>query len=225
MSDYSVHNAVSLKHITQKSISEHEGNVHVDHAIILKDFSPSVEFELLQASAVRRAEYYTCCPDPFIDVTFKLVLRRKTLFYTINFIIPCVGIAFLTILVFYLPSESGGKIALSINVLLGLTVFLLLLTESIPPTGLAMPLIGKYLLFTVGLVSLSILKTIFVLSLHNKTPDRPAPLTVAKRLGRILRVTGLETPKINQVKLIIWKLWKTTLTPWSGHIGSVSISC
>ncbi|VUZ56407.1 unnamed protein product, partial [Hymenolepis diminuta] len=68
---------------------------------------------------------------PFIDVTFKLALRRKTLFYTINLIIPCVGIAFLTILVFYLPSQSGGKIALSINVLLGLTVFLLLLTESI----------------------------------------------------------------------------------------------
>ncbi|VDK40055.1 unnamed protein product [Taenia asiatica] len=166
---------VSLKHITQKRIPEHEGNVHIDHAIILKAFYPSVEFELLQVSAIRRAEYYTCCKDPFIDVTFKLALRRKTLFYTINLIIPCVGIAFLTILVFYLPSQSGGKIALSINVLLGLTVFLLLLTESIPPTGLAMPLIGKYLLFTMGLVSLSILNTIFVLNLHNRTPNRPAP--------------------------------------------------
>ncbi|VDL61889.1 unnamed protein product [Hymenolepis diminuta] len=113
---------VSLKHITQKRIPEHEGNVHIDHAIDLKDFYPSVEFELLEVSAIRRAEYYTCCADPFIDVTFKLALRRKTLFYTINLIIPCVGIAFLTILVFYLPSQSGGKIALSINVLLGLTV-------------------------------------------------------------------------------------------------------
>lgn len=114
--------SVSLKHITQKRIPEHEGNVHIDHAIDLKDFYPSVEFELLEVSAIRRAEYYTCCADPFIDVTFKLALRRKTLFYTINLIIPCVGIAFLTILVFYLPSQSGGKIALSINVLLGLTV-------------------------------------------------------------------------------------------------------
>lgn len=122
-------------------------------------------------------------------------MRRKTLFYTINLIIPCVGIAFLTILVFYLPSQSGGKIALSINVLLGLTVFLLLLTESIPPTGLVIPLIGKYLLFTVGLVSLSILKTIFVLNLHNRTPDRKAPVVVRKQLRRLLRLIGLETPK------------------------------
>ncbi|KAM7537482.1 hypothetical protein Aperf_G00000073625 [Anoplocephala perfoliata] len=187
---------VSLKHITQKRIPEHEGNVHIDHAINLKDFYPSVEFELLQVSAIRRAEYYTCCADPFIDVTFKLALRRKTLFYTINLIIPCVGIAFLTILVFYLPSQSGGKIALSINVLLGLSVFLFLLTESIPPTGLAMPLIGKYLLFTMGLVSLSILKTIFVLNLHHSTPDKPAPnFGTGKLARRFLWLIGLQTLK------------------------------
>uniref|UniRef100_A0A5K3FXG1 Neur_chan_LBD domain-containing protein n=1 Tax=Mesocestoides corti TaxID=53468 RepID=A0A5K3FXG1_MESCO len=189
---------VSLKHITQKHIPEHEGNVYIDYAIILKDFYPSVEFDLLQVSAIRRAEYYTCCEDPFIDVTFKIALRRKTLFYTINLIIPCVGIAFLTILVFYLPSQSGGKIALSINVLLGLTVFLLLLTESIPPTGLMIPLIGKYLLFTMGLVSLSILKTIFVLDLHNKTPDRPAPKIVKEKLGPALRLIGLGTPELRR---------------------------
>nr|CDS25485.1 nicotinic acetylcholine receptor subunit alpha 8 [Hymenolepis microstoma] len=194
-------NQVSLKHITQKRIPEHEGNVHIDHAINLKDYYPSVEFELLEVSAIRRAEYYTCCVDPFIDVTFKLALRRKTLFYTINLIIPCVGIAFLTILVFYLPSQSGGKIALSINVLLGLTVFLLLLAESIPPTGLAMPLIGKYLLFTMGLVSLSILKTIFVLNLHHRTPNKPAPNFGNGRIGRkLLKLIGLEPPSKTTTK-------------------------
>lgn len=37
-------------------------------------------------------------------------MRRKTLFYTVNLIIPCMGISFLTILVFYLPSDSGEKV-------------------------------------------------------------------------------------------------------------------
>uniref|UniRef100_A0A158QII8 Neur_chan_LBD domain-containing protein n=1 Tax=Rodentolepis nana TaxID=102285 RepID=A0A158QII8_RODNA len=205
-------NQVSLKHITQKRIPEHEGNVHIDHAVNLKDFYPSVEFELLEVSAIRRAEYYTCCADPFIDVTFKLALRRKTLFYTINLIIPCVGIAFLTILVFYLPSQSGGKIALSINVLLGLTVFLLLLAESIPPTGLAMPLIGKYLLFTMGLVSLSILKTIFVLNLHHRTPNKPAPNFGNGRIGRkLLKLIGLEPPSKSTAKEDKSQLWPMSL--------------
>lgn len=37
-------------------------------------------------------------------------MRRKTLFYTVNLIIPCVGLTFMTVLVFYLPSDSGEKV-------------------------------------------------------------------------------------------------------------------
>lgn len=45
------------------------------------------------------------------DITFNITMRRKTLFYTVNLIIPCVGITFLTVLVFYLPSDSGEKVS------------------------------------------------------------------------------------------------------------------
>jgi Neurotransmitter-gated ion-channel transmembrane region. len=38
-------------------------------------------------------------------------MRRKTLFYTVNLIIPCVGITFLTVLVYYLPADSGEKVS------------------------------------------------------------------------------------------------------------------
>lgn len=51
------------------------------------------------------------------DITFKLTMRRKTLFYTVNLIIPCVGLTFLTVLVFYLPSDSGEKVRLYISLL------------------------------------------------------------------------------------------------------------
>lgn len=50
-------------------------------------------------------------------------MRRKTLFYTVNLIIPCMGISFLTVLVFYLPSDSGEKVN-SFNVLLVNTHFI-----------------------------------------------------------------------------------------------------
>lgn len=60
----------------------------------------------------RHEKFYTCCDEPYLDITFNITMRRKTLFYTVNLIIPCMGISFLTVLVFYLPSDSGEKVGL-----------------------------------------------------------------------------------------------------------------
>uniref|UniRef100_A0A1I7W8U1 Acetylcholine receptor subunit alpha-type unc-63 n=1 Tax=Heterorhabditis bacteriophora TaxID=37862 RepID=A0A1I7W8U1_HETBA len=106
---------------------------------------------------------YPCCESPFIDITYEIHLRRKTLFYTVNLIFPSVGISFLTALVFYLPSDGGEKISLCISILISLTVFFLLLVEIIPSTSLVIPLIGKYLLFTMVLVTLSVVVTVVTL--------------------------------------------------------------
>lgn len=48
---------------------------------------------------------------PIADITFNVTLRRKTLFYTINLILPCVVMSLLSILVFYLPSDSNEKVS------------------------------------------------------------------------------------------------------------------
>lgn len=120
----------------------------------------------MRVPAVRNEKFYSCCEEPYLDIVFNLTLRRKTLFYTVNLIIPCVGISFLSVLVFYLPSDSGEKISLCISILLSLTVFFLLLAEIIPPTSLTVPLLGKYLLFTMMLVTLSVVVTIAVLNVN-----------------------------------------------------------
>ncbi|MCP9264964.1 Acetylcholine receptor subunit alpha-like [Dirofilaria immitis] len=100
--------------------------------------------------------YPGCCGQEFyIDVTFNLSIRRKTLFYTVNLVIPCMLIAILTTFVFYIPGIEH-KVSFSIAVLVTLTVFYLVLIDLIPPTSMVIPLIGKYLLFTMFLVSASI---------------------------------------------------------------------
>ena len=143
----------------------------IEQGIDLKDFYRSVEWDILAVPAKKNEIFYPCCAEPFPDITFRLTMRRKTLFYTVNLIIPCVAISFLTVLVFFLPSDSGEKMTLCISILLALTVFFLLLSEIIPPTSLVIPLIGKYLLFTMILVTLSIIITVIVLNIHYRSPS------------------------------------------------------
>ncbi|CAG5094989.1 Oidioi.mRNA.OKI2018_I69.XSR.g13977.t1.cds [Oikopleura dioica] len=130
----------------------------------------SGEWEILDSYGFRHERKYNCCENIFIDIVYSFHIRRLPLFYTINLIIPCLLISFLTVLVFYLPSDSGEKITLCISVLLTLTVFLLVITEIIPSTSLVVPLIGEYLLFTMIFVTLSVMISVFVLNIHYRNP-------------------------------------------------------
>jgi len=98
---------VDLRHI-----DEQENSNIVDIGVDLSEFYMSVEWDILEVPAVRNERFYTCCDEPYLDITFNITMRRKTLFYTVNLIIPCMGISFLTVLVFYLPSDSGEKVSL-----------------------------------------------------------------------------------------------------------------
>lgn len=55
---------------------------------------------------------YECCEEPYPEVIFTLVMRRRTLYYGINLLIPCILISTLALLVFLLPADSGEKISL-----------------------------------------------------------------------------------------------------------------
>ncbi|CAL8404221.1 unnamed protein product [Boreogadus saida] len=148
---------------------------HTELDLVLKsevasidDFTPSGEWDILALPGRRTTNPL----DPtYVDLTYDFIIKRKPLFYTINLIIPCVLITSLAILVFYLPSDCGEKITLCISVLLALTVFLLLISKIVPPTSLDVPLIGKYLMFTMVLVTFSIITSVCVLNVHHRSPS------------------------------------------------------
>ncbi|XP_072881650.1 neuronal acetylcholine receptor subunit beta-4-like [Hemitrygon akajei] len=134
----------------------------------MDDFTPSGEWDIVSLPGRRN----TNPMDPaYVDVTYDFIIKRKPLFYTINLIIPCILITSLAILVFYLPSDCGEKMTLCISVLLALTVFLLLISKIVPPTSLDVPLIGKYLMFTMVLVTFSIVTSVCVLNIHHRSPS------------------------------------------------------
>uniref|UniRef100_A0A8D2LG76 Cholinergic receptor nicotinic alpha 10 subunit n=1 Tax=Varanus komodoensis TaxID=61221 RepID=A0A8D2LG76_VARKO len=141
----------------------------------LADFVENVEWEVLGMPATRNVVVYGCCSEPYPDVTYTLLLQRRASFYVFNLLLPCILISLLAPLGFYLPADSGEKVSLGVTVLLALTVFQLLVAESMPPSE-NVPLIGKYYIATMTLITASTALTIFIMNLHHCGPGaRPVP--------------------------------------------------
>lgn len=191
---------VEIKHIGNKK--------KVDIGIDLSQFYKNVEWDIIDVPAYYNEVYYDCCTEPFPDVTFKIVIRRKMLFYLVNLILPVALMTFMTVSVFYLPSDSNEKVTLSISILTSLIVFFLLMLEIIPPTSLAVPLFGKYLLFTLVLVSLSACVSVYVLNIHHRSPSvhlmsprmRQLFLKTLPRLLRLDRPDPRERSSLNRFR-------------------------
>ncbi|KAM4602845.1 neuronal acetylcholine receptor subunit alpha-5 [Polymixia lowei] len=136
---------------------------HVDK----RDYFDNGEWEIVKATGSRGLR--TDGSSSFPTITYSFIIRRLPLFYTLFLIIPCIGLSFLTILVFYLPSNGGEKISLCTSVLVSLTIFLLVIEEIIPSSSKAIPLIGEYLVFTMIFVTLSIVITVFAINIHHRS--------------------------------------------------------
>ena len=62
--------------------------------------------------AKRNQVIYDCCPEPYLDITYIIKIRRRTLYYFFNLIVPCLLIAAMAVLGFTLPPDSGEKLGL-----------------------------------------------------------------------------------------------------------------
>ncbi|XP_076148424.1 neuronal acetylcholine receptor subunit non-alpha-2-like [Alosa pseudoharengus] len=168
--------------------------VLTDDQVDRKDFFDNGEWEILSATGARGNRRDDVLSYPFI--TYSFILKRLPLFYTLFLIIPCLGLSFLTVLVFYLPSDEGEKLSLSTSVLVSLTVFLLVIEEIIPSSSKVIPLIGEYLLFIMIFVTLSIIVTVFVINVHHRSSATYHPMSpwvrglFLQRLPRLLCMRG-----------------------------------
>ncbi|TNM93140.1 cholinergic receptor, nicotinic, alpha 11 [Takifugu rubripes] len=147
------------------------------------------EWDLIGVPGTRNEVFYDCCKEPYPAVTFVVAIRRRTLYYALNLLIPCVLLSSMTLLIFVLPADSGEKISLGITVLLSLTVFMLLVAEIMPATSDSVPLIGQYFASIMIIVGMSVVATVVVLQYHHHDPN------------------GGNMPKWVQLVLLQWVAW------------------
>merc|ERR550519_1527896 len=137
----------------------------------LSGFMPNGEWSMLGMPGKRNSVTYGCCPEPYVDITFTIHIRRRTLYYFFNLIVPCVLISSMALLGFTLPPDSGEKLTLDVTVLLSLTVFLNQVSDSMPNTSDAVPLISTYFNCIMMMVASSVVLTVVVLNYHHRTAE------------------------------------------------------
>ncbi|XP_077446502.1 neuronal acetylcholine receptor subunit alpha-7-like [Stigmatopora argus] len=152
-------------------------------------YMPNGEWDLIGVTGSRNQIFYECCKEPYPDVTFNVTIRRRTLYYALNLLIPCMLLSSMTLLIFVLPADSGEKISLGITVLLSLTVFMLLVAEIMPATSDSVPLIGQYFASIMVIVGMSVIATVVVLQYHHHDPN------------------GGNMPKWVKLVLLQWVAW------------------
>jgi nicotinic acetylcholine receptor, invertebrate len=139
--------------------------------VVLNDYVPSGTWDLIDVPASLVHYNDTITNKTKLQMVYKIKMRRKSLFYMVNIIIPTILLSTLSVCVFFLPTDDGEKITLSLGAMFALVVFFLLIAKIMPPTSNSVPLISKYLLFTFIINILSVLNTCIIINFYYKKID------------------------------------------------------
>ncbi|XP_072231615.1 5-hydroxytryptamine receptor 3B-like [Leuresthes tenuis] len=128
-----------------------------------REFMNDGEWELLSIPS----QYRQIQQDntDYAQIQFNLLIRRRPLLYVVGLLIPSIFLMLVDVVSFYLPLNSGTRIAFKISILLGYTVFRVNLTDELPATAVRTPLIGVFFAVCMAMLMLSLSKSILVVKL------------------------------------------------------------
>ncbi|XP_051533448.1 5-hydroxytryptamine receptor 3A-like [Myxocyprinus asiaticus] len=106
--------------------------------------------------------------DYYAEMKFHVVVRRRPLFYTVNLLLPSIFLMIMDIVGFYLPPDSGERVSFKITLLLGYSVFLIIVSDTLPATAIGTPLIGVYFVVCMALLVISLTETVLIVRLVHK---------------------------------------------------------
>uniref|UniRef100_A0A8C2J2Q0 5-hydroxytryptamine receptor 3A n=1 Tax=Cyprinus carpio TaxID=7962 RepID=A0A8C2J2Q0_CYPCA len=125
------------------------------------------EWELLHVLSTYK-DFSVDNDDYYAEMKFHVVIRRRPLFYTVNLLLPSVFLMVMDIVGFYLPPDSGERVSFKITLLLGYSVFLIIVSDTLPATAIGTPLIGVYFVVCMALLVISLTESVLIVRLVHK---------------------------------------------------------
>ncbi|KAJ3599115.1 hypothetical protein NHX12_033078 [Muraenolepis orangiensis] len=104
-----------------------------------------------------------------------IVLKRRPVLYVVNLILPSCFLITVDLFSFMLPPQSVDRSAFKMTLILGYTVFLLLMNDLLPVTGSTTPLISVFFSISLALMVVSLLETIVITNIQSSSHYHNVP--------------------------------------------------
>ncbi|KAM8729439.1 5-hydroxytryptamine receptor 3A-like [Acanthopagrus schlegelii] len=125
------------------------------------------EWEFLQLSV--SSSNFTYHDRLWEQLVYTFTMRRRPLLHVINFLVPILFFLTLDLASYFIADHRGEKLGFKVTVLLAISVLLLILNEILPSMSNKTPLIATYCIVIFALMLLSLLETILVTYLMEKS--------------------------------------------------------
>ncbi|KAF8365745.1 acr-10 [Pristionchus pacificus] len=141
-------------------------------AMDLSTYMNNGEWRLMSTPAVRSVINSTRTKKMYPVLTFYLNLRRRTLFYLFNIVLPSLLISIMTLMGFCLPAhDMSEKIGFQMTILLSICFFVTIVSEMTPQTSESVPILGIFFSTLTLIISASTAFTITVLNIRYRQED------------------------------------------------------
>ena len=145
----------------------------------------SGEWKIMDITASSEEKTYSCCTEPFSQLSYTFTLKRLPKYVLLYLVCPCIAIILLSVLSFVIPADSGERVGYGVTILLTMGVFLLGVSSELPKRSDAAPMlsIAYNTLFYVLMLSFAV-STINSYLIRKSTKPPETLSTLALKLVR-----------------------------------------
>ncbi|KAM8873736.1 5-hydroxytryptamine receptor 3A-like [Spinachia spinachia] len=105
----------------------------------------------------------------YSEIEYHIILRRRPTLYVVNLLIPSLFLITVDLFSFLLPPQNVDRSSFKMTLILGYTVFLLIMNDLLPATGDTTPLINVFFSVSLALMVASLLETVFITNIQTSS--------------------------------------------------------
>ncbi|XP_048398318.2 5-hydroxytryptamine receptor 3A-like [Stegostoma tigrinum] len=139
-----------------------------------KIFASKGEWELLQIAASEHMIQEDWANYDFISL--EVTMKRRPTFYVVNLLIPSAFLMLTDIVSFYLPAHSFDRASFKMTLMLGYSVFLIIVKDLLPSSSSHTPLIAIFFLVSLTFMVSSLFETIIIINVIHQNAKQRKPI-------------------------------------------------